>query len=191
MPATSATLAAWFSLCLSVELAILGRTMMTMKLSWLLTGLLLVQLIGVRAEAQEVLFTPESGLSGESRGDGALRLLLGRWRPFRVQSFGSSAGDGTFTLQQTVTFEGEPPRVRTWVIREVATLEYTGTLTDASGRVQGRTSGSRLTLKYRLKGPLVMHQVLDLSADGKTIANSGRITFLGVPVGRLRETIRR
>lgn len=163
---------------------------MTMKL-WLLTGVLLAQFVALRIEAQAVVFTPESGLSGESRGEGSLRLLLGRRRPFHVQSSGESNSDGTFTLQQTVTFEGEKPRVRTWVIRKVAPLEYAGTLSDASGPVRGQTSGTRLTLKYRLKGPLVMHQILDLSADGKTIANTGRITFLGIPVGRLRETIRR
>ena len=51
--------------------------------------------------------------------------------------------------------------------------------------------GSRLLLEYRVKGPLVMHQTLELMPDGKTIDNVGKVTLLGIPVGRLHETITR
>ena len=60
-----------------------------------------------------------------------------------------------------------------------------------AGPVTGETSGRRLMLRYRLKGPLVMHQTLERMADGTTIENTGRITLLGIPVGWLHETIRR
>jgi hypothetical protein len=43
-------------------------------------------------------------------------------------------------------------------------------------------------LRYRLKGPLVMHQALEIMPDG-TINDMGRITMLGIPVGHLQETI--
>jgi hypothetical protein len=36
-----------------------------------------------------------------------------------------------------------------------------------------------------------MHQTLELMPDGKTIDNVGKITLLGIPVGRLHETITR
>jgi hypothetical protein len=36
-----------------------------------------------------------------------------------------------------------------------------------------------------------MHQELELSADGKTIDNIGVIKLLGIPIGRLQETITR
>ena len=67
---------------------------------------------------------------------------------------------------------------------------YSATLTEAAGPVVGRVKGSRLTLRYPLKRwGLVMHQTLDLATDQKTLLNSGSIRFLGIPVGRLRETI--
>ena len=36
-----------------------------------------------------------------------------------------------------------------------------------------------------------MHQTLELMPDGKTIDNVGKITLLGITVGRLHETITR
>ncbi|MGP1666201.1 MAG: hypothetical protein ACTS5I_09900, partial [Rhodanobacter sp.] len=65
-----------------------------------------------------------------------------------------------------------------------------GTLSDAAGRVSGHAENARLTLRYRVKGPLIMHQTLKFMSDG-TIDNVGRITFLGLPVGYLQETIQR
>ncbi len=68
---------------------------------------------------------------------------------------------------------------------------YTATLSDAAGPVTGLTNGSRLLLEYRVKGPLILHQTLKLMPDGKTIDNVGKITFLGITVGHLHETITR
>lgn len=126
-----------------------------------------------------------------SEGDGSLKILLGQRRAFHVRSHGQSQPDGSFTLEQSVTFEGKETRTRLWTIREIAPLHYTGTLSDAAGAVSGQTSGQRLSLRYRIKGPFVMHQVLELMPDGRTIDNVGRIRLLGIPVGFMRETIRR
>lgn len=164
---------------------------MTMKVGLLLTSSLLVLFAVLPARAEQVTFTPQNGLSGLSRGDGSLKLLLGRPRAFHVQSLGRSQSDGSFTLKQTVTFDGKTSETRRWDIHEVTTLNYTGTLSDAAGPVSGHTIGRRLFLKYRIKGPLVMHQTLALMPDGKTIDNVGRITLLGIQVGSVRETIRR
>ncbi len=47
-----------------------------------------------------------------------------------------------------------------------------------------------MTVRYPLKrSGLVMHQTLDLADDRRTIANHGRIKLLGIPIGRLQETI--
>jgi len=153
--------------------------------------MLLAQLLVAPALAQQTLFTPEAGLSGATRGEGTLTMHLWRTRPFRVRSFGARGENGLFNLNQTIIFSREPPMERAWVIRTVAPGRYAGTLTDAAGAVSGHTSGRRLFLRYRVMGPLVMHQVLHLQPDGKTIDNVGRITMLGITVGTLRETIRR
>ena len=142
-----------------------------------------------RAGVRPLEFTPHSGFSGESEGKGTLTLLLGTPRSFRVESRGRTQADGTFRLEQRLFFQGEPPRDRVWVITPVGASRYSATLSDAAGPVTGFTSGASLTLAYRVKGPLYVRQELKLMPDGTTIDNVGVITLLGVPVGRLRETI--
>ena len=162
-----------------------------MRVRLLLTSSLLALLAVLPACAEPVTFTPKNGLSGLSRGDGSLKLFLGRPRAFHVQSLGISESDGSFTLKQTVTFDDKTPESRRWDIQEVTPLHDRGTLSNAAGAVSGHTIGRRLFLKYRITGPLVMHQTLELMPDGKTIDNVGRITLLGIQVGSVRETIRR
>lgn len=136
-------------------------------------------------------FTPRNGFAGASEGDGVLTLLLGNPRPFHVESRGMAQADGRFRLEQTVTFRGKPPQARVWVLTTVGPNRYAATLSDAAGPVTGTSSGPRLSLHYRIRGPLVMHQDLTLRPDGETIDNIGVITLLGLPVGHLRETITR
>ena len=144
--------------------------------------------LGAQADANH--FTLDAGFGGASEGHGTLKVLLGAERPFRVESRGQRLADGTFRLDQTVRFQGKAATRRHWLLRTVQPGAYAGTLSDAAGRVTGHTLGARLLLRYRLKGPLVMHQTLELMPDG-TIDNVGKITFLGVSVGHLYETIER
>ena len=164
-----------------------------MKIIALTVLVLCISVISVSSQAKEGSreFTPQNGFSGHSEGNGKLRLFFGKKRLFHVVSHGYDQADGTFRLDQTVTFEGQPSQERFWILKTASQDHYTGTLSDASGRVTGQTDGSLLKLKYRLKGPLVMHQTLKLSPDGKIIDNVGRITLLGITVGHLHETITR
>ncbi len=139
--------------------------------------------------AQQAEFTFENGFGGYSQGDGSLKVFLGKRRSLHVESRGYALTDSTFRLDQTITFEGDEPAMRYWILETKGANRYEGTLSDASGRVVARTQGSRLTLRYRITGPLFMHQTLDLLPDGRTIDNVGRIKLLGITVGDLRETI--
>lgn len=134
-------------------------------------------------------FTPQNGFGGRSEGNGTLTLLFAEPRSFHVESLGTPQKDGTFRIDQTIQFLGEQPTTRVWLLRTVGPNRYSATLSDAAGPVTGSTSGSRLSLKYRAKGPFFMHQELRLMPDGKTIDNVGVISLLGVPVGHLKETI--
>ncbi len=164
-----------------------------MKISVLLVLVLCISVVSVSSRANEgpLEFTPHNGFSGHSKGNGVIRLFLGKRRLFHVESHGYDQADGTFRLDQTVTFQGQPSQERTWILKTIRQNHYTGTLSDAAGPVTGLTNGSRLLLEYRVKGPLIMHQTLELMPDGKTIDNVGKITFLGIPVGHLHETITR
>ncbi|MEO6076958.1 MAG: DUF3833 family protein [Dokdonella sp.] len=163
------------------------------KISWLLPFLLGAGAF-VRpslAGEQSIEFTPQNGFSGESEGRGLLKLFLSKPQPFQVKSTGVAQGDGTFRLDQTITFRGEAPKKRFWILSRTSHNRYSATLSDAAGPVHAVTSGSHLSLDYRVTGPLVMHQELELSADARTIDNDGVITLLGIPVGHLHETITR
>ncbi len=153
--------------------------------------LALLVLIVTSSVADVAELTPETGFSGDSEGQGSLTLLFGRPRPFHVHSRGIPQDDGSLRLEQTVTFQGEPPQHRVWHISQSGLHRYTGTLSDAAGPVAGTSRGPRLSLKYRIKGLLFMRQELELLADGRTMTNVGTVTLLGIPVGRLRETITR
>ena len=164
-----------------------------MKILALLVLVLCVSVVTVSAQAKAGSreFTPHNGFSDHSEGNGKLKLLFGKQRLFHVESHGYDQADGTFRLDQTVTFEGQPSKERFWILKTDRQNHYTGTLSDAAGRVTGQTNGSILRLKYRVKGPLIMHQTLELMPDGKTIDNVGKIKFLGITVGHLHETITR
>lgn len=165
-----------------------------MKNLALLVLVLCISVVSVSSQAKEgsLEFTPHNGFSGHSEGNGKLSLFFGKRRLFHVESHGyDQTADGTFRLDQTVTFEGQPSQERTWILKTIGQNHFTGTLSDAAGPVTGLTNGSRLQLKYRVKGPLIMHQTLKLMPDGKTIDNVGRITLLGITVGHLHETITR
>lgn len=163
------------------------------KLRWLLTLLFFAMtMTGPLALAQApVEFTPSNGFAGESEGRGTLEFVFRTPRAFHVTSHGARQKDGSFRLDQTITFAGEAPEDRFWVMTRTTGNQYVATLSDAAGEVLATTSGSRLSLRYRVKGPIYMHQEMVLSADGKTIDNVGVVKLLGIPIGRLQETITR
>lgn len=136
--------------------------------------------------------TPASLFDGHSSGRGELTLLFGHTRPFRVQSEGRRQADGSFRLDQVVTFEGEAPRARHWIIRPAGEGRFVFSLSDAAGPGTAVVEGARLTLRYPLaRGGVRMQQVLEPAPDGRSIANTGTIRWLGIPIGRLSETITR
>jgi len=166
---------------------------MASALKWLLSALLVATtvLCPLAAAQAPVEFTPRVGFEGESEGRGTLKFAFRKPRAFHVTSRGTEQGDGTFRLDQTITFTGEPPQSRFWVMTRTAEDHYTATLSDAAGPVEATVSGPRLSLHYRVKGPVFMHQELVLSADGRTIDNVGVVKVFGIPIGRLQETITR
>ncbi len=143
------------------------------------------------ANPAQLTFDPVAAFAGRSHGDGLLSVIFQVPQPFEVESRGFAQADGTFRLNQTVTFAGKPPQKRHWLLNRVSPGTYAGTLSDAEGSVTGHVKGPQFKLEYALPGGLTMHQTLTLERGGKTIDNIGRITFRGIEVGYLHETIRR
>lgn len=134
---------------------------------------------------------PLALFEGASQGRGTLRLGLGRARPYTVDNRGVRDADGTLRLMQVVHMSGAPDRHRDWVIRPQGGGRYVFTLTDAVGPGVAQVTGPRIDLRFAPRHGVRMHQVLVLSPDGRTLSNVGRIRVLGVPIGRLVETISR
>jgi len=131
---------------------------------------------------------PASLFEGRSEGRGTLRLGLGHARAYRVDNIGHREADGSFRLDQIVHFDGEPPQPRHWRIVPAGDGRYTFTLSDAAGPGVALADDARLRLRYAPRHGLRMHQVLERRSDG-AISNVGTIRLLGLPIGRLRETI--
>ena len=145
----------------------------------------------VTPSAAHLTFNPVKAFAGRSHGDGTLSVILQPPQPYHVESRGFTQTDGTFRLEQTVTFTGKPPQKRVWLLKKVSPTDYAGTLSDAAGPVEGHITGPQFNLIYPLPGNLTMHQTLTLKPGGKVIDNLGRITFWGLEVGYLHETIER
>ncbi|WP_133478969.1 hypothetical protein [Cognatilysobacter segetis] len=132
---------------------------------------------------------PMSMFEGASQGRGDLTLGLGHAKPYTVDNLGRRDADGTLRLHQVVHMAGEPDRSRDWVIHPAGNGTYTFTLSDASGPGVATVEGARLSLRYAPHPGMRMRQVLELSPDGTTLSNTGRISLLGSPIGHLDEMI--
>lgn len=137
-------------------------------------------------------FRPEAFFSGVTRGEGTLVQRGKAPRTLHVEGLGQRNSDGTFRLDQTVTFDDGAIEKRTWHLRQLGMDTYTATLSDASGKVTAETKGNMFHLRYLLRQPAVyMEQRLYLQPDGRTVLNVATVTVLGIPWARLSEKIAR
>lgn len=142
------------------------------------------------AQTGTVQAEPSVIFAGHSTGQGELQMLFARPRRFHVESEGQQQADGSFRLDQRVSFEGEAPRTRHWIIRAKGDGSFVFTLSDAAGPGTAVVEGRRLRLRYPVnRGGVTIRQVLDTAADGRSITNRGSIRWLGIPIGRLSEKI--
>ena len=144
------------------------------------------------AEAPEM--RPEAFFAGSAHSWGVLEARSGApSKVFRVASRGKALRDGGFRLDQTIDFEGEPSRERSWTLRRTGPHQYTASLSDASGPVRGEAYGNLFHLQYPTKSPVggAMEQWLYLQPDGRTVLNEATVRVAGLVVARLSERISR
>jgi hypothetical protein len=167
--------------------------------SYKLAVLAVVPLIGCSATLRPAAFQgsapemrPEVFFAGTTTSSGLQENRGGApTRRFHVESAGHALANGEFRLDQTITFENDPPSTRTWVFTRRDEHRYDGTLTDASGSVHGEAYGNLFHLRYPMKHPWSgrMEQWLYLQPDGRTVMNEATIRIFGVVVARLSERI--
>lgn len=143
-----------------------------------------------RAESPE--FRPQSFFAGRTTGTGVLVQRGKRPRHVHVAGVGTEEAEGSFRLDQVVTYDDGSIEHRTWTLRQLSDHTYTGSLTDATGPVAAESLGNTFSLRYPLGKPWIsMHQTLVLQPDGRTVLNVATVTVLGIPWARLSETITR
>jgi hypothetical protein len=133
---------------------------------------------------------PEVFFAGSTRGDGQLTERGRDPRRFKVEGHGRTEPDGSFRLDQTVTFADGEVRTRTWRLRRVDETTYTGSVSDAAGEVTGDVEGNVFHVHYLLRRPAVtMEQRLYLQRDGCSVINFADVSVAGVAWARLGERI--
>ena len=135
---------------------------------------------------------PEIFFAGATSSSGVLENRSGApTRRLHVKGTGLAQPDGSFRLEQSITFDQDAPRTRTWVMRRVDSHHYTGTLTDASGAVEAEAYGDLFHLRYPMKNPFGGHmeQWMYLQPDGYTVVNQATIRVFGIVVAHLSERI--
>ena len=135
---------------------------------------------------------PEAFFVGTTRSFGVLETRSGApSKVFHVEGHGAPQADGAFRLDQTVSFDGQAPQNRTWLLWVSGPHGYRASLSDASGEVVGEAYGSLFHLRYPYRSFARMEQWLYLQPDGRTVLNEGTVTVAGVVVARLSERITR
>ena len=136
-------------------------------------------------------FDPIAFFTGETEGNGRLKVRFSRGKTMHVIGHGALQDDGTLVLDQTVMTAGDPPKARQWRIHQTAPDHYAGSLSDASGPVTLDVTANRLRIRYHAKGGLGFSQVLTLGPGGQVARNVMHVRKMGMVVATIRETIRR
>ena len=135
---------------------------------------------------------PEIFFAGTTSSSGVLENRSGApTRRVHVKGSGLAQPDGSFRLEQSITFDQDAPQMRTWVLRRLDSHHYTATLTDASGAVQAEAYGELFHLRYPMKTPFGGHmeQWMYLQPDGHTVVNQATVRVFGIVVAHLSEQI--
>ena len=146
----------------------------------------------IPAAAPEPLFRPEVFFAGRSHGDPVLSIRMKGTQQLHVESRGASQADGTFRLDQHVTYPDGRAENRTWTMTPLGGGRYAVTLTpDARGPVDVRAEGNRFRIRYRMSRTMTMEQTITLRPGGQEADNVATVRMVGIPVARITEVITR
>jgi hypothetical protein len=137
---------------------------------------------------------PEIFFAGATSSSGVLQSRTGvPTRRLHVEGNGQVQPDGSFRLDQSVTFDDDAPTTRIWMMQRLDARRYTASLTDASGLVEGEAYGELFHLRYPMKKPFggEMEQWMYLQPDGRTVLNEATVRVFGIVVARISEVITR
>jgi len=159
-----------------------------------LTSLLLV--CAVPAAAAEPAqpqpqLDPLEFFTGETRGEGKIKVMMKATTTVRSESRGTPDGKGGMILDQKVYEAGKAVRTSRWTLQPTSKTTLKGTVSNAPGPVTGHLSGNRLHLKYPMPGGLAAEQYMYLQSDRRTLLNRMTVRKWGMVVARVEETVRK
>ena len=134
---------------------------------------------------------PLEFFTGETRGEGTIKVMMKASSTVRSESRGTPDGKGGMILDQKVHEAGKPVRSSRWTLQPTSKTTLTGTVSNTPGPVTGRLNGNRLQLKYPMPGGLVAEQFMYLQPDRRTLLNRITVRKFGIVVARIEETIRK
>lgn len=126
---------------------------------------------------------PMKFFEGRTQGSGIMRILMRK--PYHTSSLGRGhiERDGSLSLVQRVSDEGQPPRERRWNIRQTAARHYTGSMSEATGPISIDEVGGRYRFRFKMKGNLSVEQWLIPLAGGLSARNTMTVRKFGMTVG--------
>lgn len=135
-------------------------------------------------------FDPVEFFRGRTHGVGTLKAALQKSKIIRVDSIGREQKDGALLLIQTVHEPGKAPRTRTWRMRKEPSGRYSGTLSDAKGRVRVDVEPTGVRIRYTDKDNLAFDQRLTATGP-RQVSNRMTIKRFGIRVATYDEVIRK
>jgi len=115
-------------------------------------------------------------------------------KPYKTHSIGVGRlqPDGSLALVQQVMDEDKPPHERRWRVRRgAAPGRFTATMSEAVGPVAIDRVGERYRFRFKMKGDLLVEQLLTPLPGGRAARNSLKVKRMGVTVATSEGLIRK
>ena len=114
-------------------------------------------------------------------------------KPYRTVAMGVGhiRPDGTLDLVQRLERDGEEPRTRRWLIKEVGKGRYAGSMSEATSPVNIDEVDGRFRFRFKMKGNLSVEQWLTPQADWRAATNRLTVRKFGIKVGSSDGIIRK
>lgn len=105
-------------------------------------------------------------------------------RPFGSRAIGTGRilSDGSLSLAQQVFDDGEPTKQRNWKIRQIASGQYSGTMTEAVGPVVVAEVDGKYRFNYKMRGNLAVEQWMTPLPGGKAAKSVVTVRKFGMKV---------
>jgi hypothetical protein len=134
---------------------------------------------------------PLQFFEGRTESSGTIKIVFKKAYASRSFGLGRREQDGSLSVVQRVQEDGKPERQRRWRIRQVGPGHFTGTMSDAAGKITIDEIGGRYRFRFKLKDNLSVEQWVSPLAGGQSATNSMTVRKFGMTVATGEGIIRK